>query len=358
MEEKNKIIDFWLKTFDNFSHENQEAGKMLFYIFINQLTKNYSKIVFINNYAKIFPLHLIFLQESRSGKGKAINFFEMIINLFNELIIENKKLNFKELNGNEKKDILLNNDENKGILEKNNFLIYNEALFLLKNNKVIEMMLNILEEKPVFKREKDGTEIKTFFFGSLIATTRPLPNLETFMANSGMLQRCFCIIRELDDETRQKMNEKIIYLINRSEEEIKKQVFELIKELIKIFDFIKNINNNLSIKDEDECLLLMKNKNEELLEIIGRIQDKNHQKILASFVGGNNSIVMNIAIFNALSNFRTEIIKEDFIIATNFYKESFNHVKNWIIEKVKIDKAFSLKEKECKKEITDFLKNP
>lgn len=366
------VKDDWMALFKKVSYENEVAGEILFHVFVGQMLKH------INIYDKrgktvLMKVDFFWIQNSSSGKGEGIdNFLKPIINNFEYDVTDEEtkqtltlKLKYSTFRGQStlagilnryKKAVTGKNYTNEiivGPIQKSDFWIWTEANDLLTpnqyNKSLIDAILDLMEGKEYEAfLEKYNKPILTKSTGSLVATSRPVENIDIFFIRSGLANRCLTFMRSLGVKKMEEMIEKgAVQSFGKLEDSTN---FDIeIKQLTKKLKEIVIWSMEYKYKpypqtDSDILNSLVNTKLKEIMEDIKRdVKVKQYRDVLIEYVGRMKNKAIALSYHNAIIR-RQPVDIQDIVGAFELLKLCYNNYKFWLFENMMLRKEVTEKE--------------
>jgi len=363
----------WMNIFNGRSYYNELFGQILFHSIIGQLFRN--KYIYKGSKKIDYKINIMLIQKSGTGKGEGLRVAKDLISEIQRNIIKRKKeiktklknkaieiFNYSDFAGEETDAVLLSRFARKengkgynydevipGKFERYDFYVYEEAAdFIEKRNfaqKATAYFLHILEGKVIEKElEKwNGNVSKTIGKGSLIAVSREISQLDHLLMFSGLFQRCFTILRLMNNDDLIKGIKKASVTISRKTTDQKKERIKYekdIKELsIEIVNlFIDFMLIEIDIKDPEKINTIIMNFIFELNTRIDlELYYEEYTSIAKSFVARYPEIIMKLMFQNAILRNSNFVEVEDVLNALSLIKQSYEYMENWIQDKVMVD---------------------
>lgn len=359
------LPDYWLKAFNEASYHNEHIGRALMHLVLGQAL-SYKKIQKVST-TKAFKneldyrVHVVVIQDSRSGKGQAAKFIDGIFRdprmrkyeptmiksrgyriskqqqFTPEAFINNLK---RDKRGNWKKELKM------GVAESNDYIYVEEGRHIIETTdsakKIQEMLMTFTEtigsSNCVYSKTLADWEepCETTCTASFFIMSRPIDSMKSTVAESGMLQRCIFLPREIDRTLRRDMNHKAAFaLVNRNQEQIYKNYDNLITELIEVINF--GHKNDITIDPNylDSILSLQIRYIEELEDYIyENIVDHETQRIMLTYAGAAMDKLLKLAYHSAIIR-KSKLVQEaDIIYAYGMVKSEFEGIAIWLDENV------------------------
>lgn len=358
------VLDKWMRLFNQASFKNEDAIQILFHVVLGQMLSSLKIYLKSGDYLD-YREHFMWLQQSRTGKGKAINLiFKICEELKKHIIVNNKKImhkmRFKKMgkvtdaglvnNWKIDKKGKLTNQIKYGVLEKFDVICWEEAKKLIKsgnnyNEDEKEILMTVMEPIDSLnnlwdKDLKDYDEsCPTKSSASLIATTRPIGNLRPELLYEGLFQRFLVIVRNVTSKTRKKMREKVaLSSFQEEDDNFDEQLKEVASEIQKIYEFA--IKSKISIRKEDftKILNFINQKlewfDEDIEQNIGK---KENCEIMEAFVGGFRDHILKLAHHSTVMRRSSYLEIKDIEYAFELIKKSYESIKIWVEESMTID---------------------
>ena len=347
----------WAK-FNQKSFCNELYGQALFHCVLGTIM---DLEIEINADLKILARPSLFLiQNSRSGKGEGMKFVESI---FKNLSKNEKALRIERMNKQNDPTLLnryITRQGRKGtefIKDKDgepivipgllsgicNMVWYPEADFLLNpkgkdQQEAVNIHLNLLEYEGWYAKELAGWEGKgTKTSGglyTLIAVSRPIPDIKRHIIYSGFLQRCLFIPRDVEIKTRKEMIENnTIYSIRANDErELYMEQFKnLTIEFTDIQQFVKE--NKITIKKEDINKFASEIKNK-IFWFMDDVEKEDMFKLnkdmMTDFIAGYQNHLLTLSYHSAVVRMSCYVELSDLEYAFKFMQDSYIMFKQWI----------------------------
>lgn len=349
----------FIEEFSNYSFDNELAAEITYHVVLGICLRD----IKIQHGAKNISLHthLLWIQDSGSGKDEATEFLLLMINKLNEEIIKrnegNPALDIKpilhmEFKESESDEALLDfypknkqgiyeptKEKIHGIFSTYDLLYSREHSFLYqkKNRTKLEWLLAGLEGKDIskfiigFQGRPTITTPNFAYFG----TSRPVISMGKEVPESGFHPRALNVVREIQRDTRKKMNKKAGKSHHSRKTEWFKKSHERINNMAQDFiDIMLFYRKNILQPDSEEPEFigqLIADTSDEMIDFIEETyQNKKHRIILNGFVGRFNSHIKVLAFHNAASRKATQTNTADYQNAINLIKKTFIGIRHWI----------------------------
>src|SRR3990167_8865819 len=224
-----------------------------------------------------------------------------------------------------------------------NMVWYPEADFLLNpkgkdQQEAVNIHLNLLEYEGWYAKELAGWEGKgTKTSGglyTLIAVSRPIPDIKRHIIYSGFLQRCLFIPRDVEIKTRKEMIENnTIYSIRANDErELYMEQFKnLTIEFTDIQQFVKE--NKITIKKEDINKFASEIKNK-IFWFMDDVEKEDMFKLnkdmMTDFIAGYQNHLLTLSYHSAVVRMSCYVELSDLEYAFKFMQDSYIMFKQWI----------------------------
>ncbi len=371
---ENDLEKMWYYISDKVSAGNEEAGKRCLWTLFSVLMKKAGvKINKIDGRQVTPRLHFFWIQPSRSGKDRMINFLVLLIDKINELYMAefHKKLiwcrkvdnadtvetmvNFYKERKNGKKLEIDTSDEGlvQGIFEQYDLLYSPECSFLfvesrhMKSNTIAETMLQALEGTPLPKRliKWNGAETITKPNFCYIGASRKVGEHQKSIIESGLQQRGLSVIRNLSTIDREKMIDKFIKYSLATKEDIDTQNHYMNLLANKLFEMYKKMENETMDIVEDA------GERRKISEMIGKFlkkqlrfceeeyPQKEHVDVGQTFVMGLENLIITLAYKNALLDETNIVDAKHFEKAFEDIAEQTQLIMTWIEDTVEENKG-------------------
>lgn len=368
------LLQQYLKLHNQFSYYNELIGEATFRVLLSALLKG--KSVYKSNGKKLdFTLHNFTVQNSGTGKDQSLDLFQEVVETINYLYGD-QLLRLCVLSGAETPESLLdhfatkkeggkvvNDYENTtdGTFSSNDIIISRECSFLFVEHRgerqtKAELFLQALEGRPIRKslRGWDGHFTITESEFCFIGMSRPISNMKSHIATSGLQQRAINIMRDIDIELRKKMSAKDAELSFGNQKdfgEYTKQKKEFAKNMLELIKAAKQATFEQDNPKELAAII-----NDNVLDLYKTTEDlfysKEHKIIAESFIGRFNNIILILAYQNALlreykqAGTRLNVItvnKTDVQLSVDFIMRTFNNMMEWIEETLEEDNTAAFK---------------
>lgn len=384
----------FVKLFGNYSVHNQEAGEMLYHVLLGLLCKKYGKKVRLRNNQEIWPTtHFFWLQQTGSGKDQGTDFFLRLIDKLNDKISEHNReknteyeqISYYEMSGTDTPESFLDSYETEngvpilrvkdeemseeegvtilkdadpvpGIFSRYDLVVSRECSFLFNGQpggsqqSKREILLQLLEGRPVVKtlsgwrEEGRQFETRTQFDGCFVGMSRPVSNMKSHLAYSGLQQRGLNLCRKLYPDDRKRMNELVSDMIgktNKDWERVGSGEDELVLELLGIVEALqKGMMPEVSDVQRTKIKLVIQQNIGGMQERnISEHEDGDHRNILDGFVGRFYHHVGILAVHNALSRKSSKVTVFDYQNALVLLRNTYDHLILWLQENVEQDRA-------------------
>jgi len=354
-EEKIKSLKFdFISHCSNFSYMNELAIEAIFHSVFSALLKHIP--IIINNKKILTKLHINWQQDSGSGKGELLKEINRILELFNRLF--EKEYKIKSMDGSETIESYYNRfkhtNNKQGMYDTNVQIIgtFQEAdiiemeecsyIFVEKRGQKqtkSEILLKALEDQSMLKTlaSWNGKETITIPNFVLISTTRLIPEIQETIATSGLLQRTIPVFRNIDPETRMKMNLKNIY--KRVKQEDTDDNYQKNRELIcyqfrKLILFVEK-HHNFIFENEEDCYQLL-SQQYDIMEkyLYNTLTRTEHQKIAEAFIARFIDKIIVLAIQNAALRETEKVSTTDIKNACELIQKLYIGLCLWIEQSI------------------------
>jgi len=385
-------LDYWMRCFNNTSFYNDAMGQGFFHVCLGQAL-NHSKIYNSDGSYIDYRLHMLIIQDSGSGKGKAINLITRVFrhpkfkkvekveksslskrsykihklgrmnaaSLINTFEVNKKGIVKTDKNGLETLNI--------GILEGYDFIFSEEARVLLsgyaENLELQEILMTSMEPmgsiNNIYTKQLTNykSECNTRCTASFIYTTRPFGKVKKILAESGLIQRMMFLPRELDYDDRKKMNRLSAFSFETSGSitSFEEDFDMLIDELNKVVSFA--YNNKIDFR-KDKVEELQAFLYEQIMyftdDIENKIPNDSNRKILQSIVSRYRVNMSIMAFHSAVMRHSKWVEKQDLQYAFDYFKKLFEAQKLWVGVVVEEDKDVKYEDRDIIKELKRIIR--
>jgi len=299
----------------------------------------------------------ILTHNSGSGKGEAMKEINRIIEMYNNIFQKDFKI--KSMDGSETLESYYNTYKHTGGGKKGNYdtdvLItgsFQEAdiiemeecsyVFVERRGQKqtkSESLLKALEDQPMLKRLSswNGKETITIPNFVLISTTRPIPEIQETIATSGLLQRTIPVFRNIDPETRMKMNLKNISKKVRreyTEEDYQKNRELICNHFKRLVNFVEK-NHNFTFEHEEDCYQLISQQYADMEKYLyNTLSRTEHQKIAEAFIARFIDKIIVLSIQNAALRETINISTTDIKNACELIQKIYIQLCLWIEQSI------------------------
>ncbi|MHA1869032.1 MAG: hypothetical protein ACTSXD_13395 [Candidatus Heimdallarchaeaceae archaeon] len=382
--EQYTLLKFWLELFNRESVCNEIPNQILLHVLLGQLLKEKRIKIGIDSYLD-WRIHLFWIQNSRSGKGEAVNLLEYIANDIrfygldeNGKLVKKSPLTIKELTPSMTSASLINSvrRNKKGEIIKDEFgemeikhgeladadiVVYKEAKVLITPRQYYEelqdIFIKLLEPigKNTYKKKLQDYDytIETTADISLIATTTMIEDIRRMVIERGLAQRCIFYPREIDTQLRKTMATEIQKrkkdLSDLEDREKLKEI--IVKELDKVYIFALKNDIKFSPKEIEK---IRRYKIKRLNDFYDSIERKlfAFKSVLESFVASFDPLVDIISHHSAAMRFSKNVELIDIEYAFILLERVFDAIKLWIEIFLKEETWY---ESEEKKQMVRFI---
>lgn len=236
------IIETFMHGFEMSSYNNQEQGKIMFHVILGQLVKGHR----IKHGGKILDprTSMLWIAETTSGKSACIDYIGEICEQLGLKIIYPDVINDASLIGSQRQITDADGNqqwvEEEGIIGDADIIWFDEGELLLNPKNAFaqnlttffQKMLNPIGSRSwrIQKKMAHGEWITAEGYGSLIATTYPPDNFESYLIRKGFLQRLMVSPRIVNDNLRSKNLMRIVDMFDQEAPELDiKDVVEHLK---------------------------------------------------------------------------------------------------------------------------------
>lgn len=380
-------FDFWKRCFNKASYCNEIAGQALFHVCIGQALSNF-RIYLEDDSAIDWRLHYLWIQDSGSGKGKAMNFVNRVFNhpkfmkiesgkrkyrthklgrmnaasLINTYNVDKNGLIIKDLNGLESVKL--------GILESNDFIFSEEGRTLLDNTKESMELQEIFMTATETIGSSNNTYTKqltyyvqpctTICTASFAITTRPFGKMKLMLVESGMIPRFMFFPRNLTFQDREEMNKRSSFAFKTADSRsmFQKDFNELIEQMNRTIDFAHSHTVDFDIKNIDNLQTFLYEKMMWFTQDVeNNIPSDTNRYIMQGFVSRYKESMVTMAFHSAVMRFNFKVEKVDLQYAFDFFKTLYEAQKLWVSLSVEEDKDVRFENQNMIKEMTRLLKN-
>lgn len=383
-------LDYWMNCYNRVSYFNEIAGQALFHSAIGQAL-NLFRIELEDDSSIDWRLHFLWIQDSGSGKGRAINFVNRLFrhpNFVKRISTNNRQIRKYRTNklGRMNATALINTfkldkhgrpeiDDNGqeivklGVLEQNDFIFSEEGRALLEgSNESFELqeifmtsMETIGSPNNIYTKSLTNyiNTCRTRCTASFVFTTRPFGKIKQTLVESGLIQRFIFYPRQLDYDDRKSMNRasSFAFKTKGAKTAFREDFDRMIEELNKVVKFA--FENKIAFDEEkiDELLSFLHEKMMWFTDDVeNTVPNDTNRYILQSFVSRykNNMVIM--AFHSAAMRFSTKVEKQDLQYAFDYFKKLFEAQKTWISLSVLEDKDIKAEDLSMRGEIAKLLK--
>jgi len=353
-------LDYWMRCFSRVSYHNEMAGQALFHVCLGQAL-NALKISLEDNSEIDWREHFLWIQNSGSGKGRAMNFANRV---FSHPKFKKKEMvsldkppisrlyktyKFGRLNAasmintferDKKGNIMVDDNDlpkiNFGIIEGNDLLFSEEGRQFLeagvdsfeKQEILMTGMETIGSINNIYTKQLTDykTVCETRCTGSFIITTRPFGSVKKTLVESGLIPRFIFLPRTLTFEDREKMNRlsSLSFKTKGKKSSFSADFDELINELNKVVDFVHGTNIDFCEEDIDDLLSFLHDK---MMWFTRKVEEEvpndENRQILQSFVSRYKDNLVIMAFHSAAIRFSETVELEDLQYAFNIFKKLF-----------------------------------
>jgi len=400
-------ISIFKHAFSFWSVDNEIVAEAMLFSLLGTIAKKEKIKIKIKDNDEYPILHLFWIQDSATGKDKAMDFLLEIIKRYNQEIEKHeetkdlKPIKVFELSGTETLESFLDSyatdntgrpiltekikrddgtieivdaKPTPGIFSSHDLIISRECSFLFKERSYFgkqtksEVFLQVLEGRPVVKtlsswRTKNKQyDTKTYFDGTFIGITRPFDKMKSHIAYSGLQQRAINITRRISIEQRNDMMNKISQLTNLNQQtiELKKiRIKQIIDMLMKFSLLMKKRIPYISEKDDIKIKKILRKFNDGKIKFIyDTYNDVTEMRnILLSFIGRFSRHIDIIAFFHALLRVSKTVDALDYEYAIEFIDKTFSLLVEWLDSSIDLDERLILNEKKQKRIVYETLKS-
>ncbi|MFW6246653.1 MAG: hypothetical protein ACOC22_00560 [bacterium] len=385
------VLDYWLRCFNRVSFCNPIPAQAFFHVCLGQAFHNY--FIYLDDDSRIdWRLHFLWIQDSGSGKGKAMNFLNKVYSKLQKVEVLDKTKTHKrpykthklgrmnpaslintyqiDKKGNIMKDQNGIERVKKGIVESYDVIYSEEGRALLQNTEVSfelqEIFMTAVEAvgtpNNIYTKTLTNYDepCETRSTASFIITTRPFGKVKQTLVESGMIQRFIFFPRKLTFEDREEMNRLSSFAFKRKD---KKSPFEndfnnLIEEMKKVVSF--GIANRIDFNPDqvDDCLSFLHEKMMYFTrDVEYTIPSDDNRYILQSFVSRYKENMITMAFHSAIMRFSKWVELEDLQYAYDYFEKLYQAQKFWVGIAVEEDKRTRQEEQELKKEIERVIRS-
>lgn len=352
----------WMKLFEEFSHNNEMAGELLYHALIGKICKDLSIRKDSREFLKLFT-HVFWIQDSRTGKDQGLKFLKEILDELNKVGV---KLSYYSISNTDTAEAFINTFGKKinakgreldqldfekeipGILQQYDFIVSSECSFLFNEDRgrlsKSELLLEALEGKPINKRligwKGHQTTTKPNFV--FIGLSRPVYKMKRQLLESGLFQRTMSLCRNVNREERANMNEEVFKRMGAENPKVDEEIKQLCAEL----KALSNFSKNTKLKFED----LKKFRSEAYKfsiyidnKISERIFDPEIRDLMSSFTSQFSHYLLILSSHNALAKGSNVITLTDQYEAQELIKKLFGNLQVWL-EGISMKSSRELKE--------------
>lgn len=377
---RNRTKALWLNIYNKYSVNNEMPVEMLFYVIIGVVAKTLNATINVNGHEETPVLHLFWIQDSSSGKDRALDELIRIMEKYNAEAEKNNLpiIKYYELSGTETPEALLDSYETDsrglpkltvtvqdeitkektiidatptpGIFSRHDIIISRECSFLFRESRSdrqtkSEIMLQVLEGRTITKSlsswRANNRQYSTYthFDGSFVGVSRPINDMKAHLAYSGLQQRAMNYTRKLTSNERLSMIKKLseISTLNKKTwENIKQQEGELVASLIEIA--ISLMKNGAPTVPQEVKTKAAEEINRNFSSMYSKIETyyamSEIKDILSSFVGRFTHHVHVIAALEAISRASKKITINDYYVSLLMLNKSFQSLMSWFDEAI------------------------
>lgn len=402
----------WSMLYDRVSIDNNLPGKILLHVTLSCTFNIENKIIIKTGEISDNRIHMIWTQNTGSGKNVATGFLRMVLEPIKLIDIKDKtkripieiysigtitdagilgdfeydekgKLKFAEYDeygqivdkDNKDKDDKQTKSKNiqtklskitrkpipvPGPLETHKLIIWEEAEPLIKTANYTEEMhliaIAVMESwfspgNTYTKRLKAYHGFTRFVKseGVLLGTSRQIPNINSFIVESGALQRSIFIARDLEDDSRKKMFDANIGNIADEEkiEEDKLLYKKISDEIQKISDFERLNKISISSKLIPSVSIFLSDKMQWFWEQRCKIPEPSIRTIIDGYLARYKTLIFKLSYHSAAMRYSKNIELCDFEYAIELMKEIYQNQANWLETNIRLDKETREDTKEC-----------
>lgn len=359
------VLDYWMRCFNRVSYYNEMAGQALFHVALGQCLNK--KMIYLEDDSALdWRLHFLLIQDSSSGKGRAMNF---VSRLFDHAEFKKTepylgkpiKRHFRthklgrmnaaslintyaiDKNGRARKDMTGSEIVKIGILEQNDFISSEECRNLLEGGsdslELQEILMTAMEtigsSNNVYTKQLTNYEspCSTKCSASFAITTRPFGRVKQTLVESGLIQRMLFLPKKLTFEEREKMNKAsaLAFKTANTKTPFSKDFAELVQELNKVVDFANENKIDFSEEHLDELLAFL---HEKMMWFTYQVEEtvptEENRYILQSFVARYKENMTIMAFHSAAMRFSAKVEKQDLQYAFDYFKQLFEAQKVWV----------------------------
>jgi hypothetical protein len=352
----------YIKHLSNFSYLNELPNEISFYCLLAAITKDLK--LKLNGKELMMKLHMIWQQDSGTGKGAAFEEIAEIIKEYNK--ISDKPLKIANFDGSETLQSFYNSylyEKGKfniskpiqGILEQIDLLLLEECSYIFAEKRgqqqtKSEIFLKALESKPLekslagYRDEASGKASTTITYPNFImlASTRLVEEVKSTLATSGFLQRFLPVFRNISQNESREMVQKDNVNSQFSGEKIemlKKERELLALKMLEYRNWLK-ANPIFTYEDAESCSNLI---NKHILEIQSEafksLSIWEHQEIALSFVRRTTKKIISLCALHAAMRKSSIITLVDINIVCGLFKALFRQLFVWIEETIEEGKT-------------------
>jgi hypothetical protein len=348
--EKN-FIDSFCQTFDLFSYNNSQYGRLCAHVLLGQKLKNI-RIYFGPFY--IDPRISIFIMQS-SGTGKSIA-YDVISKVAEGAGIKVNDMakatdaalvgtvEPEEVYDPESKTKIITYNVKKGLLAESDILHYDEGKMLLTKEQYtqdtlpwFQKVLNPIGSGPNFcsKKLAHGEAIEFAPTCSLLITSHDINNLMDTVLDTGFFQRIVLYPRYVPIDER-KDNEML--RASRWGRRIHTEINET--ALSETLNRIGEKYENFEISVEDKVYPLVKSEIDQLYKSIESAHER-VREIMATFAPRYNNLMYIFSFHHSAASFKSTIDIEDVKYGASLTKLLFKEVMSWVEENITLTKLNS-----------------
>tara|TARA_Y100000310_G_scaffold267782_1_gene280010 strand:+ start:32269 stop:33876 length:1608 start_codon:yes stop_codon:yes gene_type:complete len=384
--EKYSIYSKWKWLFSQVSFNNEVFGQTLLHVLIGQMLSHHRILLEAGEWLD-FRVNVFAIQDAGSGKGTGLSFLRKVVKHLKKTIrVETPtgdkdatiSLKMNKATGSMTESHLLNDwkkikgkyveEVKEGLVTQSDIVFYEEARILVQpgkfNENLQDIWITIMEpigsDKNLYNKgllEYDNP-CPTKGTCSLVATTRPLEGIKSYILYTGLPQRTLFIPRQLSSEERKEMNKKSSLSSIRGEDsKFDGEFNNLVRDLQRVCN--KAWVNYIEVKpqDRDEIVGMLNNKIEEFTNfVIENVNQPELKNILHDFVSRYRNHMIVLMHHAAVLREDNKIKKEDVEYASGFLKRCFHFLVSWLETTLIEDKDVKERDKERKYYISQFLK--
>lgn len=342
------IYDSWKRLFNRCSFFNEIACQCMFHSLLGQLLRD-KKIKRSGGRYLDYRIHFFWIQDSRTGKGEAMSFVRYIGEQLTKK--DGEMMRFYKV-GRRTDASFINScvydqrtrtylpQMRQGVLELNDIVYWEEASKLLRpstyGEELKDIMMTVMEplgsSKNEYPKSLDMWPMTTYTRSpsTIIATTRPVSNIRPDLVYDGMMQRMLLYVRNVNDNVRRRMNEKVA-ITSFESDDLQKDVRKLVEDFNDLREFAFNNIITLQPERKDKIIAFMKEKimyfDEDIKDSIMMMENK---EILRSFVGGFNDNMIKLIHHSAVMRKSKYVDMEDVEYAFNLLNGLYVGIKYWV----------------------------